>query len=181
MVMAHVSKEATLQEDGPGSLRQRIEVETEQIIRGDEHLAVNSGLRINIYQQELKRDSDQEAIGAPVRVFTYGSACVFPPRFLRRATTAIRARLTIGAICKKTARRTGFDQAGSIEVLPGFSGSRAELWRSRIHRSIIDKVHALWPPRQAALMDAMVIGEDAFINGPTQGGATTAAQRPPFP
>jgi hypothetical protein len=81
MVMAHVSKEATLQEDGPGSLRQRIEVETEQIIRGDEHLAVNSGLRINIYQQELlKRDSDQEAIGAPVRVFTYGERLRFPAK-----------------------------------------------------------------------------------------------------
>jgi hypothetical protein len=46
MVMTHVTKEATLQEDGPGSLRQRIEVETEQITRGDENLAVNSGLRI---------------------------------------------------------------------------------------------------------------------------------------
>ena len=59
-------------------------------------------------------------------------------------------------------------KAASIEVLPGFAGSRAELWRSRIHRSIIEKVHALWPLREAALMDAMVIGEDAFINRPTR-------------
>jgi hypothetical protein len=44
MVMAQVSKEATLQEEGPGGLRQRIEVETEQITRGDENLAANSGL-----------------------------------------------------------------------------------------------------------------------------------------
>ncbi len=49
-------------------------------------------------------------------------------------------------------------------MLSGFAGSRAELWRSRIHHSVIDKVQALWPPHQAALMDAMVIGEDAFIN-----------------
>ena len=59
----------------------------------------------------------------------------------------------------------------SVELLPavdGFSGNRVELWRSRIHRSIIEKIHALWPPRQAALMDAMVIGEDAFINRPTR-------------
>jgi competence protein ComEC len=59
-------------------------------------------------------------------------------------------------------------KAASVEVLPGFAGSRAELWRSRIHRSVIDEVHALWPPHQAALMDAMVIGEDAFINRPTR-------------
>ena len=69
MVMALVTKEATLQEDGPGSLRQRKEVETEQITRGDENLAVSSGLRITIYQQELKRDSDQEARASAQRSF----------------------------------------------------------------------------------------------------------------
>jgi competence protein ComEC len=61
-------------------------------------------------------------------------------------------------------------KAASVEVLPGFAGSRIELFRSRIHRSIIEKVHALWPAREAALMDAMVIGEDAFINRPTRTG-----------
>jgi hypothetical protein len=45
-VTAHVTKEGTLQEDTPGSVRQRIEVETEQITKGDENFAVNSGLRI---------------------------------------------------------------------------------------------------------------------------------------
>jgi competence protein ComEC len=49
-------------------------------------------------------------------------------------------------------------------VLPGFVGSRWELWRSRVHRSIIEKVHTLWPTGQAELMDAMVIGEDSFIH-----------------
>ena len=51
-----------------------------------------------------------------------------------------------------------------VELLAGFSGNRAELWRTRIHRSIIEKVHSLWSPAQAGLVDAMVIGEDAFIS-----------------
>ena len=38
VVTAHVTKEGTLQEDGPGSFRQRIEVETEQITRGGRKL-----------------------------------------------------------------------------------------------------------------------------------------------
>jgi competence protein ComEC len=59
-------------------------------------------------------------------------------------------------------------KGASVEVLPGFAGSRIELWRSRVHGSIIEKVATLWPPPQAALMDAMVIGEDAFINRPTR-------------
>jgi competence protein ComEC len=39
--------------------------------------------------------------------------------------------------------------------------------RSRIHRSIIEKVHQLWL-KEAGLMDAMVVGEDAFINRSTR-------------
>lgn len=58
-------------------------------------------------------------------------------------------------------------KAENIEILPGFVGNRAELWRSRVHRSIIEKVHQLWP-NEAGLMDAMVIGEDAFINRATR-------------
>lgn len=50
----------------------------------------------------------------------------------------------------------------------GNSRARLSGGAKRIHRSVIEKVHALWPPYQAALMDAMVIGEDAFINRPTR-------------
>ena len=55
IVTAHVTKEGTPQEDGPGSVRQRLEVETEEIARGDEKFAVNSGLRINVYQPLKER------------------------------------------------------------------------------------------------------------------------------
>jgi competence protein ComEC len=55
-----------------------------------------------------------------------------------------------------------------VQLLPGFRGNRLELWRTRIHSSIIAKVHALWPTPQAALIDAMVIGEEAFIDRDTR-------------
>ena len=37
-----------------------------------------------------------------------------------------------------------------------------------MHRGVIAKVHELWPPREAALIDAMVIGEEAFIDRDTR-------------
>ena len=37
-----------------------------------------------------------------------------------------------------------------------------------MHSSIVDKVHTLWPAPQAALIDAMVIGEAAFIDRDTR-------------
>jgi competence protein ComEC len=56
----------------------------------------------------------------------------------------------------------------NVERLPGFAGNRVAAWRSRAHRSIVAKVHQLWPPGEAALIDAMVIGEEAFIDRNTR-------------
>ncbi len=37
-----------------------------------------------------------------------------------------------------------------------------------MHASVIAKVHGLWPARDAALIDAMMIGEEAFIDRETR-------------
>jgi competence protein ComEC len=47
-------------------------------------------------------------------------------------------------------------------------GTRMESWRSRMHRSVIAKVHEIWAPRQAALIDAMIAGDEAFIDRDTR-------------
>jgi competence protein ComEC len=62
----------------------------------------------------------------------------------------------------------GSTRAQDVAQLPGFVGSRIERWRTRIHKSIVAKIHELWPPQQAALIDAMVLGEDAFLEGGTR-------------
>jgi competence protein ComEC len=174
VVTAHVTKEGTLREDSPGSVRQRIEVETEQLTKRDEASDVKFGdmrvgLRINVYQQELKSELDREASAATARLFHYGERLRFPARIsLPRNYRNPGAFDYRGYLAENGIVALASTKAGSVEILPGFAGSQAELWRSRIHRSIIEKVHALWPPREAALMDAMVIGEDAFINRSTR-------------
>jgi competence protein ComEC len=62
----------------------------------------------------------------------------------------------------------GSSKTEDVEHLPGFAGDRMNSWRSRLHRSVVAKVHQLWPARQAALIDAMVIGEEAFIDRDTR-------------
>jgi competence protein ComEC len=92
VVTAHVTKEGTPQEERPGDIRQRLDVETEQIARGNETFEVHSGLRLSVYEQQLKRDPGHEATqpdsAAPVRLFHYGerlrfSAKLSPPRNYR--------------------------------------------------------------------------------------------------
>ena len=62
----------------------------------------------------------------------------------------------------------GSARARDAGQLPGFVGNRIELSRTRIHASLVAKIHELWPLQQAALMDAMVLGEDAFLEGGTR-------------
>jgi competence protein ComEC len=168
IVTAHVTKEGTPQEDVGAGFRQRLEVETEQITREDGVSAVKGGLRVNVYQPLSKSETDQTT-GSAFAHFSYGERLRFPaklslPRNYRNpGAFDYRGYLLESGIVAMTSTK-----AASVEVLPGFAGSRAERWRSKMHSSIIEKVHALWPPHQAALMDAMVIGEDAFINRPTR-------------
>ena len=73
------------------------------------------------------------------------------------------------AICATTGSACwGRRRLKDIERLPGFSGSRIELWRTRVHASIIAKIHQLWPASQASLMDAMVLGEESFLRNATR-------------
>ena len=158
-VTAHVMREGTLVEEGDGQVRQQVDVKTEQITLPGEALEVRSGLRVSFY---AKSSEDHDP---PVRIFHYGERLRFPvklhpPRNFRNSGAfdhqqylAQRGIAALGSV--KTER---------VELLAGFSGNRAELWRTRIHRSIIEKVHSLWSPAQAGLVDAMVIGEDAFIS-----------------
>jgi competence protein ComEC len=67
----------------------------------------------------------------------------------------------------------GSARAQDVALLPGFTGNWTERWRTHIHASLVAKIHELWPPREAALMDAMVLGEDSFL----EAGSRTEFQR----
>jgi competence protein ComEC len=73
-----------------------------------------------------------------------------------------------GYLADRDIAALGSTKFENVERLPGFSGSRIAWWRSRLHRGVVAKVHQLWFPRQAALVDAMVIGEEAFIDRDTR-------------
>ena len=61
----------------------------------------------------------------------------------------------------------GSTKAETVELLPGFVGIRFELWRTRLRRNLIERIHLLWTPDEAALLDAMLIGENSFLGRET--------------
>jgi len=178
-ITAHVIRDGRRQPGGFGEIRQTLDVESEQITTATgETLPVHSGIRLSLYsraddsfaQERLAQESASQASSAQqLPSFHFGD----------------RLRLTAKLKLPRNFRNPGaFDYQGyladhgiaalgsakleTVERLPGFTGSRIAIWRSRWHSAIVAKVHELWPARDAALLDAMVIGEEAFIDRDTR-------------
>ena len=161
-ITAHVTREGKFRQASPNEVRQSVDVETEQIVtESGTRIPVHSGVRLGVY-------GDQGS--APkMRIFRYGERLRIPVKLkLPRNFRNPGAFDYQGYLAANGIAALGSAKVEDVQLLPGFAGSRVELWRTRIHSSIIAKVHALWPPPQAALIDAMVIGEEAFIDRDTR-------------
>jgi competence protein ComEC len=176
---AHVMREGYARTSGPRVL-ESIDVETEEVASQGESWPVRAGVRLTIYEKEEDRaigSSDHRAIlddpmtrspDDPI-LLPYGTRL----RILAKLHTARNYRNPGAFDYEGYLRDNGISVLGSaqatdIERLPGFAGSRIQLWRTRVHASIIAKIHQLWPASQASLMDAMVLGEESFLRNATR-------------
>jgi competence protein ComEC len=162
-VTAHVVAEGEIQPEGAGSSRQRVDIESEIIESDSQSKRIAEGIRLGIYQNDRGDSRDH------MRLLSYGERIRFrttlvPPRNYRNpgafdyAGYLRDSGIVAGASVKYPA----------IEILPGFTGNRVERWRTRVHRSVIKQIHVLWPQRLAGLMDAIVLGEETFIERPAR-------------
>ncbi len=188
---AHVIREGYARASGPRSIRQSIDVETEEIASGGETWAGRTGVRLSIYQKFAAGRTAPSAghvVGDESNLDLGGDGTgesPVPTLNLARLSYGTRLRIAAKLHTARNYRNPGaFDyegylrdngvsvlgsaEAADIETLPGFSGGRVQLWRTRMHASIIAKIHQLWPVRQAELMDAMVLGEESFLQNATR-------------
>ena len=173
---AHVVRDGRLQQGGFNEIKQTVDVETERIQTSTgQSEAVHSGVRLSIYSRRPNAETLEESADAntssvsAMRILHYGdrirvSAKLKLPHNFRNPG----AFDYDGYLADRGIAALGSAKIETLEILPGFAGNRIAGWRSRVHRGIVAKVHELWPPREAALIDAMVIGEDAFIDRDTR-------------
>jgi competence protein ComEC len=176
VVTAHVIKEGNLWEKSPGDTQQRLDLETEQIgtsaETGNKNFAVHSGLRVSFYGHEAKyeegKDESEQSVAAPPHLFRYGERLRFPTKLYPphnfRNPGAFDYK---GYLAENGIVALGSTKAETVELLPGFAGNRAELWRTRLRRRLIEKIHVLWTRDEAPLLDAMLIGENSFLGRET--------------
>jgi competence protein ComEC len=174
MVTAHVTRQGEIRASGFGGWRQSIDLETEEIGAGAEARLAHAGLRLGIYTKESDpaySDAGQEdaAENTPMRVFRYGERLRFPAKLREPRNFGNPGAFDYrGYLADNRIALLGSAKAGEIAVLPGFVGTLLNAWRDRAHHSIVRKIHALWRPEDAALMDAAVIGESAFLTPGTK-------------
>ena len=179
-VTGRVMREGYARAAGPKSVRESIDVETEEIASGGESWPVRAGVRLTVYEKVEDRaigpSGDRVILDDPMNrspdhpiPLAYGTRL----RMIAKLHPARNYRNPGAFDYEGYLRENGISVLGSAEAkdmarLPGFSGSRIELWRTRVHASMVAKIHELWPARQASLMDAMVLGEESFLQNATR-------------
>jgi competence protein ComEC len=177
---ARVIREGYARAAGPRSIRESIDVETEEIASQGESWPVRAGVRLTVYEKVEDRaigpSGDRVILDDPMTrspddpiPLTYGTRL----RILAKLHPARNFRNPGAFDYEGYLRDNGISVLGSAEAkdmerLPGFSGSRIQLWRTRVHASIVSKIHQLYPASQASLMDAMVLGEESFLRNATR-------------
>ncbi len=168
-ITAHVTREGTIRSASANEMAQSLDVATDELVADDgTKTQAHAGVQLAIYTHSNPIPPAGPAIPA-MPILHYGERIrvpvkLKPPRNFHNPGAFDYESYLAG----KGIAELGSAKAEEVEILPGFVGNRVELWRSRIHASIIARVHALWPPPQAALIDAMLIGEAAFIDRDTR-------------
>jgi competence protein ComEC len=176
--------------------RQTIDLETEQIAysteTGEERVPIAIGIRVNVHSK-IAGDSDEDASPelasndphSAIPVFLYGERIQFaaklrePRNYGNPGAMDYRGYLHDNGIAALASVR-----ADRVEKLPGFSGSKLGLWRSRMRRSLVDHMLGLsrmaFPgstragklfsmnEEEAGVLAAMIIGEQSLLQRDTR-------------
>jgi competence protein ComEC len=152
-VTAHVLRVADSRQKAR-DVQQRLDLETEQLAVADQVLRASFGIRATFYGKQ----------NSPETRFDYGQRLRFTTKLSRpRNFRNPGAFDYAGYLAENGITALASAKEEDVEILPGFQGSHAELWRTRIYRELVNRIQKLWPPEQADLIDAMLIGDNAFV------------------
>lgn len=168
-VTAHVTRGGRLRDMGKGAVSESLDVESEEVVADGVLRPIRAGIRLSIFDKIAEEQGHSAADVAPPWALHYGQRLKFRGKVHAAQGFHNPGAFDYAAYLADTGiSALASSKAASVEILPGFAGYRAEAWRARLHRSIVRQIHSLWGTEEAALIDAMVIGEDAFLHRGTR-------------
>lgn len=164
-ITAHVLREGIVRDSPYGGKQESVDVESEELRRGDDVVREPVGIRLTIYSKRTDEDHARDTgSDTPLRIFTYGERLHLVAKLrLPHNYRDPGAMDLAGYLALQGIRLTGSANVSGVEELPGFCGTRFGLWRSAARRSALDQITRLWPGENGALMQAALIGGRAFF------------------
>ena len=160
-ITAHVIKSPP--SFGPAAERTVVDVETENLDDGNGAVTLQSGIRLSIYRHSGNVE-DEEPAQIPL---LYGDRVRFVAKLREpRNFGNPGAWDYAGYLRQQGIFALGSTRSDRVERLPGLRGTHYGFWRDGARHSVMRMMHRLWPEQQAGLMDAMLIGERAFVERP---------------
>ena len=157
VVTGHVVRDAVERPPRFSKQRHVVEIETESLADERSSEVITLGLRLTLYG---------EAGGGPL---FYGERVRFPARLRQPANYENPGALDFRRYLQSQGMvAMGTAAAEKLERLPGFSGSRLEDWRRKVRRSLLSHSLRLWKEGDAALLNAMLIGQLSTIDRDTR-------------
>ena len=152
-IIAHVTRDGVIRKANAGNdAREVLDLQAEQIQRDGVLTRTDFGLRLSVYQSGRSRADDAaeqngQDSAPPLRVYLYGERLKvltklrLPRNFGNPGAFDFR-----GYLANQGVVALGSARAEAVEVLAGTSGTKLGRWRSRLRRSLLDKISAIWQP-----------------------------------
>jgi len=182
--------------------RQTVDLQTESIERNGVVVPLKIGVRLSFFGSAAAEHPAGEDVAdgasaepteaahepeggarrsqADSRALSYGQRLRFPVKLRQpRNFQNPGAWDFVGYLHQQGIAATGAVAAQKIEILPGVTGAPAGRWLSRARRSLLGKVHTLWPEKtgaternpsdaeQAGLLAAILLGDRTFLAAQT--------------
>jgi len=154
--------------------RQVVDVETETVAAGGSPAStLRARMRLSVYarsEREPGDDAEEDSPAAPAeRQFFYGERLRFTARLRPPHNYGNPGSFDYaGYLARDGVTALASARLDRVEPLPGFAGSRLLELRSRLRRVLLARIAELWPPREAALLSAMLLGETALLDRATK-------------
>jgi hypothetical protein len=130
----HVTREGRLRQGAPNQVAQSLDVETDEIVaENGTRIPIHSGVRLGIYSGRPDESAflrANQAAAPAMRRFRYGERIRLPVKLkLPRNFCNPAAFDHWGYLAANGIAALGSSKAEEVKLLPGFLGSRLELWR----------------------------------------------------
>ena len=149
----------------PTKDRIQFDLESDEVTSEIRHQRVDAGLRLSLYRRysDAEYDTDDGGLSSLPKLHYGDRVRAVVKLHLPKNFRNPGALDYVSYLHRQGVVALGSGKIDSLEVL-GNDVDRVGRWQNSARHAVITRIHELWPAEQAGLMDAMLIGERAFID-----------------